>query len=747
MKIGLVLILIAFALSTPADGIAEKLTIERVFDDPDLDGPTLRRVEISPDGSRVTFLKSRPEDQVRYDLWEYNIKESATRMLVDSEALLPGEEVLSDEERARRERMRLYARGIAEYHWADDGEGLLFPLGGDLYFYDLTAEEGSATKQLTRTEEFETDARFSPKSSFVSFIRDQDIFYVDVETGAERQLTFDGEGVIKNGMAEFVAQEEMGRLTGYWWSDDEKRIAFLQVDESPVEISQRYEIYAEEFKVFDQRYPRAGTDNVLLKLGVIELETGEIRWMDLGEETDIYVPRVRWLPDSERLSVQRQSRDQQTLDLLFYNVGTGEARQVIRETSDTWVALHSDLRFLKKKDLFIWASDRNGFKHLYLYDLEGNMERRLTDGEWDVSRLRGVDERRGLVYFEAFARSPLEKHLYSISLKTSKPKNVKQITAAEGWHKVTLSEDNRTFVGWYSNTDTPQKVGLYKIDGSLITYLEPNTLDESHPYFPYLDHHVTPDFGSIEAVDGSRLYYEMWKPIPFNAGMKYPVIVYVYGGPAGQTVRRIWGGLWYQYLAQNGYVVFSLDNRGTPNRGRAFEDQLFHHQGSVEVEDQVTGVEFLRSLPYVDGDRIGIFGWSNGGYMTLMCMMKAPESFRAGVSVAPVTDWSLYDTHYTERYMGHPEKDPDAYEKSGVFPYVDGLEGSLLMVHGMADDNVQFKNSTKLYKVLQEKNIAFEMMNYPGSKHSIRGKNLRTHLYSTMTRFFDEHLKGAQGGE
>jgi dipeptidyl-peptidase-4 len=252
---------------------------------------------------------------------------------------------------------------------------------------------------------------------------------------------------------------------------------------------------------------------------------------------------------------------------------------------------------------------------------------------------------------------------------------------------------------------------------------------------------VTPDFGSIEAVDGSRLYYKLLKPIPFDPNVEYPVLIYVYGGPAGQTVRRSWGGLWHQYLAQSGYVVFSLDNRGTPNRGRAFKDQLFHHQGSVEVEDQLTGVEFLKTLPYVDGGRIGMFGWSNGGYMTLMCMMKAPEAIQAGLCVAPVTDWKLYDTHYTERYLGHPRKDPDAYEKSSVFPYVDGLKSPILLVHGMADDNVQYTNSTKLYRMLQDKNIPFDMMNYPGSKHGIRGKELRTHLYGTMTRFLDRHLK------
>lgn len=741
MKVTCLAFSLLFTISLPSYGVAERLTIERIFSDPSLDGPTLRQVKISPDGRRVTFLRSRVEDYLRYDLWEYNIKDGATRMLVDSEELLPGEEILSDEEKARRERMRLHARGITQYYWADDGTSLLFPLGGDFYHYDLTATDGDATKRLTYTEEFETDGKLSPKSNYVSFIRDQDIFIVEIETGEERQLTFDGEGVIKNGMAEFVAQEEMGRLTGYWWSDDESRIAFLQVDESPVEVTQRYEIYAEDFKVFDQRYPFAGTNNVLLRLGVIELATGEIRWLDLGDETDIYVPRVRWLRDSRHLSVQRQSRDQKTLELLFYDVETGERGVILTETSDTWVSLHSDLRFLEEDDQFIWASERNGYKHLYLYDLDGKMLRRLTDGEWDVEALRGIDESKGLVYLDGFAKSPLEKHLYSTSLETNKPRDVKQITAAQGWHSVVVGDDASSFVGWYSSTDLPPRVGLYKMDGSLITFLEPNTLNPDHPYYPYLDHHVTPDFGSIETEDGSRLYYQLMKPIPFDTKKKYPVLVYVYGGPASQTVTRSWGSLWLQYFAQNGFVVFTLDNRGTPNRGRAFLDQLYQHMGSVEVRDQVAGAEFLKTLPYVDGDKIGMFGWSNGGYMTIMCMAKAPEVFSAGVAVAPVTDWGLYDTHYTERYLGHPGKHPDAYERSNVFPYVEGIDGRLLLIHGMADDNVLFTNSTKLYKSLQDSGIQFNMMNYPGSKHSIRGKETRTHLFSTIARFLEDNLK------
>lgn len=744
VAVRMAVVCILFGTGVGAAEEGTRLTIDRIFSDPSLSGPSLRQVKFSPDGTRVTFLKSRTEDFERYDLWEYNLKEKATRMLVDSEALVPGEEELSDEEKARRERMRVFARGVVEYYWADDGKALLFPLGGDLYHYDLTAPPDRAVRRLTRTTEFETDARFSPGGRYVSFIRDQDIFAIDLDSNEERQLTFDGEGLIKNGMAEFIAQEEMGRYTGYWWSEDDKYIAYSQVDESPVEVSQRYEIYAETFKVFDQRYPYTGTANVLIKLGVLDLETGETRWLDLGEDTDIYLARVKWLPDNRHLAIQREARDQKSLDLLFADVRTGEMRLVLQETSDTWINLNNDLTFLEEESLFIWASERSGFKHLYLYDLGGKMVRRLTAGDWEIDALQRVDEARGVVYFDGFAKSPLEKHLYSQSLDTRTPEQVKQITNAEGWHGFAVAEEGDSFIAWFSNCDTPPQVSLHRMDGSRITFLEENGLDESHPYYPYLGSHVSSEFGSIEAEDGSQLYYELMKPVPFDPKKKYPVIVYVYGGPAGQTVRKSWGysrGLWFQFMAQKGYLIFSLDNRGTPNRGKAFGGHIYHLQGDVEVRDQIAGVELLKTLPYVDGERIGIIGHSNGGYMTLMCMMKAPEVYRAGVAIAPVTDWTLYDTHYTERYLGHPEESPEAYEKSSVFPYVDGLEGSLLIIHGMADDNVLFTNSTKLFKVLQDEDIAFEMMNYPGSKHGLRGKKTQTHYYKTITRFFDRNLK------
>lgn len=739
--------LLVVALCSSAQ--AEHLSIERLFQDPDLDGPSPRSLKISPDGSRVSFLQGKEDDQFQLDLWEFNIEAGTSRLLVDSKVLLPGEEILSDEEKARRERQRISSsRGIVEYFFAPDGTALLFPLGGDLYYYDLKQEPDKATRRLTQTEAFETDAKFSPKGNFVSFIRDQDLYVIELKNGKERQLTRDGEGLIKNGMAEFIAQEEMLRRTGYWWSPDESAIAFARTDESPVAVHERFEIYAEDFKVYPQRYPAAGTNNVLIQLGVVGSGGGRTRWMNLGKEADIYLARVDWFPDSKHLAVQRQTRDQKRLDLLKLRARDGRSEVLLSEASDTWIDLHDELTFLEESEAFIWASSRSGFNHLYLYDLKGNILRQLTSGEWVVAgdglskALLGVDESKDLIYFMATKDSPLERHLYHAPLFRPDQRSIERITREEGWHSIDMSENGSLFVDTFSSPAAPPRVSVHQLDGSRIAYLEQNALDESHPYHPYLEQHAPMEFGTLKADDGQTLYFRLIKPVGFQPDVKYPVIVDVYGGPHGQRVRKKWSIGWQQYMAQNGYVVFALDNRGTSFRGVEFDAPIYRRLGSVEVEDQVAGIEFLKSLSFVNPDRIGIFGWSYGGYMTLMSLMQAPAAFAAGVSGAPVTDWLLYDTHYTERYLGHPEVNRRPYDSSSVFPYVGALEKPLLIVHGMADDNVLFSNSTKLFKALQDLGLPFETMTYPGSKHGlIRHEKAGSHFFKTLKLFFDRHLK------
>jgi dipeptidyl-peptidase 4 len=733
---------------------AGDLPISRIFSAPDLSGPSLRGVQISPDGQRVTFLQGKADNKDKLDLWEYNIRSGKMRVLVDSSALLADEGRLSDEELQRRERQRISSlSGIVEYLFAPSGQALLFPLGGDLFYYDLRAPADKAVRRLTQTAATETDAKFSPLGHYVSFIRAQNLYVLDLATGRERALTTDGGGLIKNGMAEFIAQEEMGRNTGYWWSPDEQRIAYARTDESPVSEHQRFEINAEDVSVFTQRYPETGSPNVLMDLKSIELKSGTVMNLDLGPDRDIYLARVDWFPDGRHVAAQRQSRDQRRLDLLKIDPQTGKSTVLLSETSATWVDLNDELTFLATRPAFIWASSRTGYQHLYLYDFDGKLIRPLTTGNWMVvgdgrgRALVSVDEAQQRIYFTANERSPLERHLYWAPLDFTKPPT--RITDEMGWHTVAVSPDHQFFLEVYSNPERPPRVQLRRIDGRLMTTLIDNALDDSHPYGPYRDAHRRTEFGTLKAADGQTLYYQMLKPEHFDPARKYPVIFDVYGGPGAQRVRQAWGGyprgnegFFRQVLAQDGFVVFTLDNRGSGFRGVAFESVIKGRLGQIEVADQVEGVKYLRSLPFVDPKRIGMFGWSYGGYVTLMCLFTAPDYFQAGVSGAPVTDLRLYDTHYTERYLGTPQQNAAGYEATSAFTYANGLRAPLLVIHGMADDNVLFTNSTKLFKRLQELDKPFDVMIYPGGKHGLlRHADMGPHAYEMIKRFFDQNLK------
>ena len=728
------LLICGLSLMTQASN-SEPLSIERIFASPALEGSAPRNLKISPDGKRVTFLQGKDTDYERFDLWEYDLKTKQTQMLFNSDNLSSGPEELSDEEKARRERMRLSGTGIVSYEWSKDGTALIFPLAGDLYYFKLGDKKAL---RLLDTPEFETDFKLSPNGNYVSYVRNQDLYIKHIKNGLETRLTHDGQGNIKNAMAEFVAQEEMSRMTGYWWSPDEKYIAYTQIDESPVQEVTRSEIYADSIEMITQRYPAAGTPNVLIKLAVMNVANQQIQWVDLGEDKDIYLNRIDWTNSSDVLTYQIQPRNQQLLQLKAYSVSKGTQRTLLEETSDTWINLNDDLHFLADNQHFIWASERDGFKHLYLYKNDGELVKQLTKGRWVVNQIEAINERKQLVYFTGRADTPTEAHLYSVSLKDQK---MQRISQRSGFHKISFGRDASIYVDNFSTVNTPPQVSLHKADGEQLTWLSENAIDANHPLSAYQNDWVKPEISSFKAQDGTQLYYRLYKPTDLN--VKHPVIVYLYGGPHAQQVTNSWAGnrgLLFQYWVNKGYVVFTVDNRGSNYRGKAFEDPIYKKMGSIEVDDQIAGVKFLRNLPYVDASRIGIHGHSYGGYMTLMSMFKAGDYFQAGVAGAPVTDWELYDTHYTERYMGNPKTDKDAYTASSVFPYAKDLTGDLLIYHGMADDNVLFTNSTKLYKHLQDLAIPFESMDYPGKKHSIRGKNTGIHLYKTITNFFDKHF-------
>ena len=723
------------ALAVSAFASAEKISLERIYADPSLSGKSPKKLKLSPDGKRATYIQAREDDYNRFDLWQYDVATGTRSMLIDSKALFSGNEELSDEEKARRERKRVFGTGVLEYTWAADGTALMFPLNGDVYYFQLGSDKAV---NLTKGAGFATDVKFSPKGNFISFVREQNLFVIDIKKQTTKALTTKGGDTIKFGMAEFVAQEEMSRMTGYWWAPDESTIALTKVDTSPVKVATRNEIYADSIKLIDQRYPFAGTNNVLIDLGFINIsnQADDIRWVNMGDDKDIYLTQGKWLPNSQTFSYQWQTRDQQQQQLVFVDKSSLRSKAVITETSDTWVNIHDGLKFIDEG--FLWTSEKDGFKHIYLYNYQGQELAQLTKGEWVVDKLLAFNKQSGDVFFSGRKDTPIERHLYKVNI--DQPQRIHKISKRKGYHKLTFSEDASVYLDSYSNYLQPTQVSLHKANGHQLTWMEENKVDKDHPFYPYKNDFFKPQYGTLTAEDGQTLHYSILKSDEFSG--KRPVINYVYGGPGVQRVTDSWGSrnAFLQHLVQKGYVVFQLDNRGSYNRGKKFEDPIYKHLGEVELQDQLLGVDYLKTLDFVDPERIAIYGHSYGGYMTIMGMFKAPDVFKVGVSGAPVTDWGLYDTHYTERYAGHPGKDNKDYDVSNVFKYADGLKGDMLIYHGMADDNVLFTNATKLFKHLQDLGKEFDVMTYPGSKHSLRSKKTGLHLSKTIVRYFDKNL-------
>ncbi|RNJ63203.1 MAG: S9 family peptidase [Porphyrobacter sp. IPPAS B-1204] len=710
---------------------ASTLSFERVFASPGLDGPAPRQVKLSPDGRYLTLLRNRADDRERYDLWGYDIDTREWRMLVDSEALGSGRE-LSEDEKMQRERARVGSlKGIISYQWASDGSGVLVPLDGDLFLAKL---DGTVTR-LTDTEGTELNPKLSSKGGFVSFVRDRRL-WVGPVGGEAQPITPAGEAeTIRWGEAEFVAQEEMARLQGYWWSPDDSRIVVQRTDEASVGIVTRAAIGAKGTKVFDQRYPAAGTDNAVVELFIMNPDGEEKVRVDLGFDLDIYVARVDWAPDGSAVYVQRQDRAQTKTDVLRVDPATGASTVLFTETAarpDYWVNLSDNYRFLKDGSL-LWWSERDGYGHFYLYS--SGQWKQLTSGTSPTTSLVGVDEAAGNFTYQATA-DVLTQQIYRARLDgTGEPE---LLTDPDFTNGASMDGAGRLLYVTRSNPNQPPQSYLATPDGKRVAWIEENAVTGDHPYAPYLASHTAPEYGTIAAEDGTPLHWMMIKPA-IEKGKRYPVFFSHYGGPGPQMVTKGWGGALAQSIVDTGYIYFVLDNRGSANRGVDFEQPLYRAMGGAEVRDQKAGAQFLKSLDFVDPAKVAIYGWSYGGYMTLKQLEADPGLYAAGISGAPVTRWELYDTHYTERYMGDPREVPEAYEKASAIPDATKISDPLLLIHGMADDNVVFENSSELISVLQESNTPFEMMLYPGYTHRVSGEKIGPHVWNSIMRFLKAH--------
>ncbi|MGL5839542.1 MAG: DPP IV N-terminal domain-containing protein [Sphingorhabdus sp.] len=725
------------ATSNPATAQeSAELSLERVFASPSINGPSPRMVKLSPDGKYLTSLRPRPDDKDRFDLWFLDTASGKWKMLVDSTKLGTSGEI-SEAEKMQRERARIGGtKGIVAYDWSPDSRSLLVPIDGDLFLADL---KGKVTR-LTETPTSELDATVSPLGRYVSFVRDQNLVVAELPNGgSEVALSEDGGGTLSYGVAEFVAQEEMDRTRGHWWAADESAIAFARVDESGVKVATRTAIGAEGARVFEQRYAFAGTDNAKVDLFVWHAKGRKAVQVDLGANPDYYLARVDWMPDNKTLIVQRQSRDQKMLDVLKVDGATGASSVVFSETAKSWVNLHDNFREVDQ-DSLLWTSERDGFSHIYLN--RKDQWTQLTSGLWSVNKIVGFDKKSGAIYFTGNRDDATEQHLYRVNIKGGE---VERLTAPGAWHEATMNKAASRAIIRRAAPNQPEQVYLADANGKRLAWIEENAVQGDHPYAPFAKDHVMPTFGSIKAEDGTELKTKLLLP-KMEPGKRYPVFVQVYGGPgAGRQVTKNWGGgALHQYLVDRGWIVFSVDNRGTPDRGKAFEDHIYRAMGRVEVADQLAGVEWLKSQPYVDPKRIAVYGWSYGGYMTLKLLQAAPGTFAAGVSGAPVTKWELYDTHYTERYMGDPRRVPEAYEKANVVPHAGKIADPLLLIHGMADDNVVFDHSTALMASMQGNAQKFETMVYPGQTHRVAGPKVSVHLWKTILAFLDRNMKNKE---
>jgi len=616
--------------------------------------------------------------------------------------------------------------------WSGTGDALLLSVKGDLFLWRFSTRKA---EQLTATPEVEADPKISPDGARVAFRRGRDLFSLDIATKLVTQLTRDGSDTLLNGELDWVYPEELEIASAYWWSPDSRRIAYLQFDTSHELIYPQTELTGLHALYEPERYPQAGTPNPLVHVGVVPAEGNDPRtiWMNLGDAADSLIARVDWIRDSRRLAIQRANRIQNRLDVLIADAATGEARPIVSESDKYWINISDAYRFLHGSDEFIWSSERDGHRHLWLYSLDGTIRSRLTQGEWEVESIASVDEARKLVYFVSNEGTPLENQLWRVDFDGQ---NKVFVSRDHGVREINMSPAADYYTESFSSTTTPHTTTIHNADGKQITVLRETGRKFTSEY------EVLPtEFVQVKAGDGTVLYARLIRPADFQPGHKYPAIVVVYGGPGVQEVRNAWGGAtWDQVMAQRGFVVWQLDNRGGTGRGHAFETPLFGRLGKTELEDQLTGVRHLISLGFVDPARIGVHGWSYGGYMTLNCMLNAPQAFRAGIAGAPVTNWHNYDTIYTERYLGLPAENEDAYRDSSAVTWASKLKGPLLILHDFEDDNVLFQNTMQMAAALEDADKQFAVVPYMGKTHGIFG-SARRHLYETMTDFFERELR------
>jgi dipeptidyl-peptidase-4 len=775
---------VIFTAALGAHGVARAgvLTIERMYSDPRLTGIAPRAVAWSPDGKRLAFIWN--DDGVRfYDIWLCDASGKNPRRLTDAAAIGAAEgAVLTRAEIDRRETMRRMGGGIFSFRWSPDRKRILFDLEGDLFVVDAGSGK---LRRLFRTAASETDPKFSPDGKRVAFIRENDIWMIDLETGMTVQLTDTGSENLYNGLGDYIDYEEVGREEAYWWSPDGGRIAYVQTNVSPIRELLIPDYLGTFVEVRRQLRPVAGGANGTKRLGVLDVETRATVWIEPGVLQDEYIVQVRWHPEGGELLVLREPRDLKTLRFLAANPDDGTVRTLFTVSDEKWVNVSNiTVRWAEEGTRLYYTSEASGFNHIYRMDWVGGTSKIITSGDWEVTALHGVDD-KGRVWFTSTEVEPAQRHLFYVDEEGKRFR----VAPSAGWYLTTMSPDMKRAAVRYSNIENPYD--LYILDSLEGVEVAPSK-NESHlpergdrggAHVPRLyqqadwpvpdglrrvTHSPAPDFAEIDIpvpyyftlesrLDGETIHALLLLPPELKhidieevlAGRRsgdlprLPAIICVHGGGYAQSVFKgwRWRTLYDAYLLNRGYVILDLDYRGSSGYGRKFRTDIHLDMGGSDLEDEMTGLEFLRTLPFVDPERIGMWGWSYGGYMTALAMLAYPDAFYAGAAVASVTDWRNYDTHYTEERLGMPAEQQAAYEKGSPVSYADSLKHHLLLIHGMGDDNVHFQDTVQLVEALVGTGVDFEVMFYPGGKHGIRADASRIHLFRKITRHFDRYLK------
>jgi dipeptidyl-peptidase-4 len=722
-----------FAQSNTTPQATKPLTLDAIFAESGITGRGPENIQWSPDGKRISFVQ-RDDEGEHGELWYVDATTSEKKVLV-SEAnlsrLAPDANKIKDE----REKERVLRYHVGAYLWAPDSKHLLFDSQGQLWLYLL---ESNTAVQFTSSPDASEDPKFSPDGNHVAFLRKHNLYVQQVTEGSPRQLTTDTDENILNGEVDWVYAEELSVRSNYFWSPDSKEIAFLQMDEKLVPTYPITDWMPTHPKVEQEKYPKAGDPNPVVRIGVISAKGGKAKWITLTKDTDNYVPRFGWVRDGI-LWAEVLNRAQDTMDLYFIEAKSGHSRKVLTESMpNAWVNVNDDFHVLSSGDKLLWSSWRDGHTHLYLYSFDkkeplsadAKLERQLEKGDYEVLDVGAVDG--DAAYFTANPGDYHQEGVYTVKFDGT---GFRRISREGGAHHPTFAEDAKHYVDNASTAISPPSLSLCATGAACSEIWTARSIEGYGV--------VAPKYLDFQADDGTTLYGQLLLPPNLPAG-KIPLVIEVYGGPAGQLVRDEWGGpteLFHQILAQKGFAIFTVDNRGTPNRGLKFSTAIRHQFGAIELSDQLAALRQLESqYPQLDKDRVAIWGWSNGGSMTMYALTHS-DVFKTGISVAPVTDWHNYDSIYTERYMGLPKENAKGYDESSMPRVADKLHGALLLVHGTSDDNVHFQNSIQMIDALIKADKQFRLMVYPGKTHGIAGKAARVHLFEMIEGDLEQELK------